>query len=294
MFRQRVSARWVSVLALAGLALAACGDANVVAEVGKREVTKPDVSAFIASRSSRERPSPPEALDFLVERSLLAEEARRSGLAEDPLLQARLRTAERELLAQALLDKRMAEATTDAELRKRYESSRDALAQRQVHVRQIMVRVAPGVDEEARARAQSRMNGIFARLVGGEPFEKVAREASEETVSAARGGDLGPVLEGQVDPLFFAEAARLKQGERSKPFATAYGLHLLEAVEGMRTVVPAFEEARGKLEADARREAQERLVEQLRQQISIKTYPERLEAPAGSSGPGGTDGGQRP
>jgi parvulin-like peptidyl-prolyl isomerase len=284
----------MAVLALGWLALAACGDPKVVAEVGKRKVMQQDVSAFIASRSSRERPLPSEALDFLVERSLLAEEARRAGLEEDPLLQARLRTAERELLAQALLDKRLSAATTDAELRKRYEASRDELARRQVHVRQIMVRVPPGADEETRARAQSRMSGIFARLAGGEAFEKVAREASEETVSAARGGDLGPVLEGQVDPVFFTEAARLGQGERSKPFTTAYGLHLLEAVEGVRTVVPSFEEARGKLEADARREAQERLVEELRQQIRIKTYPERLEAPAADGEPGMKDGGLRP
>jgi peptidyl-prolyl cis-trans isomerase C len=290
----RPAARLVPLWVLGALALVACGDPKVVAEVGKGEVTQADVAAFIRARSARERPSPSEALDALVERSLLAEEARRTGLGEDEALRARLRTAERELLAQALLDQRLAAATTDAELRKRYEASREGLAKREVHVRQLMIRVPPGADEETRGRAQSRMNGIFARIIGGEAFDKVARETSEDPGSAARGGDLGPVLEDQVDPVFFTEAVRLGKGERSRPFATAYGLHLLEAVEAVKTVVPTFEQVRGRLEADARREAQARLVEELRKQIQVKTHPERLEAVTASGGTGQTDGGQRP
>ncbi|QSQ26564.1 peptidylprolyl isomerase [Pyxidicoccus parkwayensis] len=290
----RGGSRLLPLLLVGALALAGCDDPKVVAEVGKSDVSRADVAAFIHARSARARPTPSEALDALVERTLLAEEARRTGLGNDEALKARLRTAERELLAQALLDQRLAAATTDAELRKRYEASRDSLAKREVHVRQLMVRMSPGADEESRQRAQSRMNGLFARLTGGESFEKVAREASEDEVSAARGGDMGPVLEDQVDPVFFTEAARLKQGERSRPFATPYGLHLLEAVEPVKTVVPTFEQIRGRLEADARREAQERLVEELRKQIRVKTHPERLEALEATGGMGQPDGGQRP
>lgn len=273
-------ARRLPVFALLVLALGGCRDERVVAEVGEREISQADVSAYLAARSSRERPAPAEALDALVERSLLADEARRAGLHEDEAVQARLRTAEREVLAQALLDKRLSELTTEAKLRERYAETREELGRREVHVRQLMVRVAPGADDAARAGAQSRMNALFARLAGGEPFEKVAREASEETVSAARGGDLGPVREGQVDDVFFTEAARLAKGERSRPFATPYGLHLLEAVEAVKTVVPTFEEARGKLESDSRREAQAQLMKDLRERISVKTHPERLGAAA--------------
>ncbi|SET79266.1 peptidyl-prolyl cis-trans isomerase C [Myxococcus fulvus] len=265
---------------LLAFTLGACQDEGIVAQVGKRDISKADVSALIASRSSRERPTSGEALDALVERSLLAEEARRSGLHEDAAVQARLRSVEREVLAQALLDKHLAEVTTEARLRERYAATREQLGRREVHVRQLMVRVPPGADDETRARAQSRMNALFARLAGGESFEKVASETSEETVSAARGGDLGPVLEGQVDDVFFTEAAQLSKGERSRPFSTAYGLHLLEAVADMKTVVPTFDEARGRLESDARRDAQAQLMKALRERIAVKTHPERLDAAA--------------
>ncbi|WP_408889979.1 peptidylprolyl isomerase [Myxococcus faecalis] len=277
------------VLTLAVLMLVGCNDPKVVAEVGKRKVTKADVAAWLGSVSVREQASPSDALDALVTRSLLAEEARRSGLLEDDAVKARLAAAEREVLAQELMERRQAVVTTEAALRKRYEDTRNSLARRQVWVRQIFVNVPSG-DLEAKARAQSRMNAIYARLVSGEDFEKVAREASEDPVSAARGGDLGPVMEGQVDGSFFDEATKLGRGERSKPFASIYGLHLVEAVEDVKTVVPSFEESRGKLEAEARREVQARLLVELRERIDVKTYPERLgTSPVASQ----TDGGVR-
>jgi len=263
--------------------LVACGDPNVVAEVGKRDVSKGDVSAYLEARSARDAPSATQALDALVDRSLLADEARRAGLDKDPKVQARLRTAEREVLAQALLDQRLSAAADEAKLRERHAASREKLVRREVHVRQIMVLVPPGADEATRNRLQSRINGLYARLVSGEPFEVVAREGSEDTASASRGGDLGPVLEGQVDEGFFTEAARLAKGERSRPFATAFGFHVLEAVEPVRTVEPTFEQVRGRLEAEVRRDAQEALMKELRERIPVKRHPERLEA--GAQGP---------
>ncbi|WP_158620254.1 peptidylprolyl isomerase [Corallococcus sp. CA031C] len=263
-----------------GLLLVACGDPKVVAEVGKQKVTRAEVAAYVDAQSARERPTPAQALDALVSRSLLAEQARREGLADDEAVKARVATAEREVLAQALLEKRLASVVTESALRKRYEASRDALSRRQVRVRQLFVKV-PANDEATRNRAWSRMNALQARLAGGEDFEKVAREASEDPVSARRGGDLGTVQEGQVDKAFFDEAVKLGRAERSRPFASIYGLHILEALEDARTVVPTFEESRSRLEAEARQEAQVQLARELRETITVTTHPERLGVDGG-------------
>lgn len=273
----------LACVALGAFLLGACGDPNVVADVGGTPLTRADVTLYMQGRSARERPSPSEALDALVGRALLAEEARRSGLAEVPEVQARIEAARREVLAQALLERRLTEATSDAALRKRYEDSKATLARKQVHVRHILVRVPTGAD--AQARAQSRIQELYAKLRGGADFAALARESSEDAVTAPKGGDLGPVLEGQVDPAFFAEAAALKRGETSKPFATAYGLHLIQAVEDVQVVTPTFDEVRGMLAAAARGEAEQRLQAELRERIPVKRHPERLPAatPAGRS-----------
>ncbi|RKI07883.1 hypothetical protein D7Y13_17035 [Corallococcus praedator] len=87
--------------------------------------------------------------------------------------------------------------------------------------------------------------------------------------------------EGQVDKAFFDEAVKLGRAERSRPFASIYGLHILEALEDARTVVPTFEESRSRLEAEARQEAQVQLARELRETITVTTHPERLGVDGG-------------
>jgi peptidyl-prolyl cis-trans isomerase C len=248
-----------------------------VAKVGRTAVSIEDLKHFRSIQSPAVRPGAAESLDALVDRELLAEEARRQKLQEQPSVKVRLAAAERELLAHELLERAVAPSVTEEALRARYDASRSSLERREVHVAHIFARMPEGSDETVRRQAQVRINQAFARLAGGEPFEKVAREVSEDTVSAPQGGDLGVVKEGGVDVTFFAQAAALSEGAWSKPFVTPFGWHVVKALEALKTAVPPFEEARGRLEAEARQEAQAKLLERLRQEISVRRYPERLQ-----------------
>lgn len=256
--------------------LSGCDDSRTVAKVGRTGLTVEDLTQLRASQSPSVRAAPEQTLEVLVDRALLAEEARRQKLHEQPTLRAQLAAAERELLAHAALERAVAPSVTEEALRARYEASRSKLERREVHVAQIFARMPEGADEKTRRQAQVRINQAYARLAGGEPFETVARELSEDSVSAAQGGDLGVVREG-VDPAFFAQAVALAAGAWSKPFTTPFGWHVVKAIEAPKTVVPSFEEARGVLESEARQEAQAKLMERLRQEISVRRYPERLK-----------------
>jgi peptidyl-prolyl cis-trans isomerase C len=107
-------------------------------------------------------------------------------------------------------------------------------------------------------------------------------------VTASRGGDLGPILEGQVDPVFFAEAAALKGGQISKPFQTTFGFHVVKALEEPAVVTPGFDDVRGVLAAEARTTAERALLERLRGQISVELHPERLSPPPAAASPATT------
>lgn len=276
----------VHCLGLLGLVLLlGCEDSSKVAQVGRTPLTREDVKLLSASRSPSVRVEPEQALEVLVERALLAEEARRQKLHEEPAMKARLAAAEQELLAHEALERAVATSITEEALRERYGEARPRLERREVHVAHVFARLPEGADETTRRQAQVRINQVYARLAGGEPFEAVARELSEDPVSAPRGGDLGVVREGEVDTAFFAQAVGLAEGAWSKPFGTPFGLHVVKALEAPRTVVPTFEEARGKLMAEARQEARAKLLERLRQDISIRRYPERLRSPGDAGTP---------
>ena len=271
----RPSVRILSVLFLTAVLVAGCRDGDVVAEVGSTELRAADLREF-TSRRAPDSGGTDAHLDALIARARLAEHAVSLELDERPDIQARLEAARREVLAQAVLEERLKGVMDEKGLRERYEATKQSLERRQVHVRHVMVRLAEGADEAERRRARDRASLLYARIAGGEAFEVVAKEASQDEGSAQRGGDLGVVKEGQVDPAFFEVAAALKKDELSKPFETPYGMHVAQALAPVETVVPAFEEARGRLAAEARREAEAKLVKELEGRIPAERFPEAL------------------
>lgn len=264
--------------ALLGLALAvaSCRGGDVVAEVGKARLRLADLEAYQGGKGRGGDAR--AALEALVERTLLAEAGRRAGVAEDPAVAARVAGAAREIVAQAYLEKELAASGREDVLRKRYAESKDRLAKKRIHVKHIVARFGAGPAE--RPAAESKISRAAARLAGGEPFEKVASDLSDDPVSGGRGGDLGEILEGQVDPTFFGKAAALKHGQVSGIVESPFGLHLIRAEEDPVVVTPSFDEARGLLAADARREAEQALVARLRGEISVTLHPDRLAAVA--------------
>ena len=268
------------VLFLTVASIAGCRDADVVAEVGKSAIRRSDLETF----ASRRAEAPGSQLEALIGRARLAEHAIALGLDEREDVRARLAAARREILAQALLLHELKETTSESALRARFNSSKETLARRQVHVRHIIVRLDADADAAARRQARDRANVLYARIAGGEDFDTVAREAHQGGTEATHSTDMGILQEGQVHPAFFESAAALKKGELSKPFETPYGIHVVQALAPLETLTPSFEEARGRLAADARREAEDRLVKDLETRIPVKRFPEAM-APSDS----GTD-----
>lgn len=263
---------------LAGLILAAsllgC-DRSAVAEAGKTRVSPAEFEAFLARRGGADGGDVEAALAEIGRRALLAEAARRAGLEDDPAVHARLAASRREILAQAWVERELAKADAELGLRKRYDAEREALTKRRIHVGHLAFRLKAG-EPQAREAALSRATRAYARLTGGEPFEKVAKELSEDAVTAPRGGDLGPILEGEVDAPFFAAAAALRPGEFSPPIDTPYGFHVLKALGPVEKVEPTFEEARATLAAQARAEAEAKLFDRLAGEIDVKLHPDRV------------------
>ncbi len=86
-------------------------------------------------------------------------------------------------------------------------------------------------DAEARERrredARGRAEAALARVRAGEDFGKVAREASEDPGSAARGGDLGSFGTGAMVPAFEAALRAATPGEAFGPVETEFGFHVI-------------------------------------------------------------------
>ena len=86
--------------------------------------------------------------------------------------------------------------------------------------------VIHGTGTEERDRAQ----GVFDQLAAGADFAALAREHSDEELSAARGGQLGIFVRGRTDRLVKEALFEAEVGETVAPLASPIGWHIIRRV----------------------------------------------------------------
>jgi parvulin-like peptidyl-prolyl isomerase len=233
-------------------------------------------------------------LDQLIERTLILQEARRTGrLASDAAVEDRLRQIAQafpspeefdralqqqgvsraelrdrvrfELTVRRILDDLRVPAPTDQEARAYFQAHREAFDEpERVRVRHVLLRT------EAEARV------ALARLRAGESFAQVAKELSQDPGTRDRGGEVGLVTPGQTVPEFEQVAFRLKPGELSEPVRTSFGYHIVQVTEKLPAKKATWEGVRQQvlelLRENKRREAFEAWVKELRGRAKIAVH----------------------
>lgn len=87
------------------------------------------------------------------------------------------------------------------------------------------------VNQKAKQEAQAKLNDLRARIQGGEDFEKLAKEFSQDPGSAAQGGYLGFFKRRELVPEYEAAALRLEPGQLSPIVESQFGFHLIQLIE---------------------------------------------------------------
>jgi peptidyl-prolyl cis-trans isomerase SurA len=121
---------------------------------------------------------------------------------------------------------------TPAEVRLFYNSiPQDSLPliESEVELQQLVKK--PSYSHEAKKEAKELLESYRQRVVKGESMSMLARLYSEDPGSAKDGGYYENVGRGVMDPSFEAVAFRLKNGEVSNVFETAYGYHFIELIQ---------------------------------------------------------------
>jgi peptidyl-prolyl cis-trans isomerase SurA len=104
------------------------------------------------------------------------------------------------------------------------------LIESEVELQQLVKK--PSFSREAKKEAKELLESYRQRVTKGEAsMSTLARLYSEDPGSAKEGGFYANVARGVMDPSFEAVAFRLKNGEVSNVFETAYGYHFIELVQ---------------------------------------------------------------
>lgn len=146
----------------------------------------------------------------------------------------------------------------EEDLQAQYQKEISNLAE-QRHAAHILVEVSDKLNEE---QAKAKIDQVKQRLEKGEDFSALAKEFSDDSGSAADGGDLGFAGPGVYEPAFEESLYALKDGEVSAPVRTQYGWHLIKLLGVQAPEVPSFESLKPKLEQDLKaQQVEQRFVE---------------------------------
>jgi peptidyl-prolyl cis-trans isomerase C len=222
----------------------------------------------------------------VVELKILAQEAEKRKLDQQPKVQAELTFQRENLLAQAMFESLQSSVKVDDAAVEKYYNEHKAEFE-VVKARHILIRAKgapmaalPGkpelTDEEALAKALA----IRKRLDAGEDFATLAKTESDDS-SASQGGDLGEFRKGMMVPPFEQAAFGAKIGQVTDPVKTPFGYHLIK-VESH--VTKPLAEVRADIEKKLRPEVASQEVSALRKNTTV-TIDDSFFGAAGVTGP---------
>jgi peptidyl-prolyl cis-trans isomerase C len=225
------------------------------------------------------------AEDYLRLR-VLAATAEKEGLASEPKVKAQLKLLRENTLANAQLEKmRESIKLSEADSKTVYEERKGQMERAQARHILIGFEGSPAAPAEGAltdAAAKAKAEEIRAKIAKGADFAELAKAESHDTVSGARGGDLGTFGKGQMVPEFDQAVFAAKAGELTPVVRTQFGYHVIQVQQ--RDFVP-FEEVREQIEGELRQQKLDALVQAAQSTAKATLVEDYFAAPAPAAQP---------
>lgn len=175
----------------------------------------------------------------------------------------------------------------DEELKAFYESQKDLYTRKERRkVSHILAAVDPKAGLDGEKSALEKIKQAQNALDQGEAFAAVAEKLSDDPGSAKKGGNIGLINPGEMDPEFEKAAFALGLDQVSKPVKTAFGYHLIKLTELQKGKVKAFDTVRAEVEKALRRQKAENTFYELGESLAQISYenPDSLAPAADKAG----------
>jgi parvulin-like peptidyl-prolyl isomerase len=255
---------------------------KVVVQVNDIKITAGQLDQILEAYPENTRvflrgPGRQQFIDQLVRTLVLSEEGKRRKLDEDSTYK---------VLAQYSLAAILANQTgenikknlpvDDASMRKYYEEHR--CDYEKWRARHILIRfkgapvpVKPGqrdlTEEEALAKAEQ----VRAKIAAGADFAAVAKEESDDSSNAEKGGELGFVEHGQTVPAFEQAVCKATLNEITPPVKSPFGFHLIQVEERQGKT---YEELKPELEFKVRPDLAKKQIDEMVNKAKVILDPE--------------------
>src|ERR1700689_3398444 len=213
-----------------------------------------------------------QVLEELISMQLLAANAEKEGLQNDPDTLAQLQLLRTRVLADAASQKYLkSQQPSDVELHAEYETAVAGMDKTEYKARHILVASKELADQ------------LIKKLKAGAKFEDLAKANSTDNGSKNKGGDLGWFNTSRMVKPFGDAVKSLKKGEGTpEPVQTQYGWHVIQLEDTRDATPPPFEQVKSQLTNSAVRKKLQVYVAELKKDAKI----ERKLDTSGAAAPG--------
>lgn len=240
-----------------------------IAKVGDSSIFRSDVEGLAIEKGllqagetlAQTDPSFQQVVEELIDQRLLSQAALRRNLEKTPENKRRLAAARERILGNILVEEHLKQAVNEATIRRMYDQQAE-LANRgdEIRARHILLS-----DEASALAAQTA-------LAEGQGFAELARSVSVDAGSREKGGDLGWFTRDMLNPDFTRKVFATPVGERTEPFLTPQGWHIVEVQNRRGSQQQSFEELRPNIVKFMTFDAIQSLLQELRRKTEIETF----------------------
>ncbi|MBW2277363.1 MAG: peptidylprolyl isomerase [Deltaproteobacteria bacterium] len=136
----------------------------------------------------------------------------------------------------------------------------------------ILVRVPDDARPSEVAKLRRHVEGLRARIEGGEEFAEVAKQESEDKVTGARGGKLGRLKSGELPKVLDRAFLDLEDGELAGPLRSSSGFHIINLIERQALGVQPFAEVKNRIVGQLMQEEMVRQQKIWLRELRLRTF----------------------
>ena len=256
------------LLLLSGV-LTGCGDD--IASVNGTDVSADEFNAYLEFKRIHIRDDKHKrvVLEQYLEREGLSQAVAESNGFDADKAKIELDEFRRQMNVSRYFEDFMNKAVTDEKIQNYYSTNKDKYNEHKAHVAHILIRLNRDAPENERKSKLTTANDLYSKIKSGKTFEKMAEDASEDRISAKKGGDLGWLKKGAIDAKFSEKVFSMKKDEVSEPFETSFGFHIIKLIEEPTVVSKPFEAVKGDIRYMLREQVKAAEVERLKEEIDI-------------------------
>lgn len=200
------------------------------------------------------------ALLSIAQDRMIRDIADKTGVSTDTEVQAQLKKAENRIIRNIFLNQLAPGLVSEESIKKRYDELVASIkGKKEFRARHILL-------------ANKKEARTIQKALKKRPFDELAKLFSLDEKTGYRGGDIGYVLPGVLNPEFEKQVLKLKKGRVSKPFKTSLGWHIaiLEDIRPAKAM--PYEQAKVILRRQLEQQAVRQYLSQLIANAKIENY----------------------